>query len=171
MELNWATANNTGLGTVDVLYKVADALLRSVEAALPAAALVDFANSVTWTEPFIYGLLLAQIAIFAATALLRRSSVAHALLFVVMCAVVACARALNSFGAKHWPKFATQNYFDSQGLFMLIFVCGPLLLAANLIVVRCIAHVILTASRPSNAQIPPIDVMDATLTACLRFST
>ncbi len=45
---------------------------------------------------------------------------------------------LNELGGQHWRRFASQNYFDSHGLFVsLVFSC-PLLLLCLLIVVNSI---------------------------------
>jgi len=35
---------------------------------------------------------------------------------------------LNRIGAKHWKQFATQNYFDSRGVFCSIMLATPLLI-------------------------------------------
>jgi hypothetical protein len=124
------------LSALDVLYRGADAILRASEAVVPGRAIADFTESVRWSEPFIVGLVAAQAALLAAVVLLRRSHAARAVLFALCAATVFCGRLLNDAGRAWWPAFATQDYFDSQGLFMLVFVCGPLILSANVIVVR-----------------------------------
>ena len=51
--------------------------------------------------------------------------------FVIMSIIailVRCSELLNGYAARNWQSFSTQNYFDRQGIFMGIFVCGPLLL-------------------------------------------
>jgi hypothetical protein len=136
MDLDWSRANNTGLGPTDVLFKGTDALLRAAQGALPIPALVDFIESVNWTEPFIFWLLAGQVTAFATVLMLSRWPFVQALLFTIFAAIIGSAKWLNKYGKEHWIEFARQDYFDSQGLFMLIFVCGPLLFSANAIVVR-----------------------------------
>eukprot|EP00983_Pelagomonas_calceolata_P030023 939842-Pelagomonas_calceolata.AAC.1 len=43
---------------------------------------------------------------------------------------------LNALGAKHWDKFASQNYFDQNGVFFSTMVSGPLLLLLFILLVR-----------------------------------
>jgi hypothetical protein len=49
-------------------------------------------------------------------------------LLVFIGIVVRSAERLNSLGSQHWKSFATQDYFDSRGIFVGIMLCGPLLL-------------------------------------------
>ena len=41
--------------------------------------------------------------------------------------LVRSAELLNSYAAKNWRQFATQNYFDHRGIFTTVMLCGPLL--------------------------------------------
>lgn len=47
---------------------------------------------------------------------------------------------LNKLGRKHWSKFATQDYFDANGVFFTALVSGPLLLLLFVILVSCVAR-------------------------------
>ena len=49
-------------------------------------------------------------------------------LMVFIGILVRCSEWLNGLGAKHWQKFATQDYFDRRGIFTGIMLSGPLLL-------------------------------------------
>ena len=51
-------------------------------------------------------------------------------LLVIMGAVVRFGEKLNSYGADTWEEFATQNYFDKNGIFFTVVVSVPLLLLA-----------------------------------------
>ena len=42
---------------------------------------------------------------------------------------------LNSILANNWKSFATQNYFDSHGLFLSVLWSGPLLVVAIVVLV------------------------------------
>lgn len=49
--------------------------------------------------------------------------------------VVRSAEWLNAYGAQHWDEFCTQNYFDSKGIFVGIFLSAPLLIDSFLMLV------------------------------------
>jgi hypothetical protein len=49
--------------------------------------------------------------------------------------VVRSSERLNDYGARHWKSFATQNYFDSRGVFTAIMLCGPLLVCSFIMLV------------------------------------
>lgn len=90
-----------------------------------------FRHAVTWTEPFVLGLLAFHVAMFAFClfASQRGRSLAPRLCVMVIIAVlVKSAEFLNQLGAEHWRSFATQNYFDRRGIFVSVMLCGPLLL-------------------------------------------
>jgi Transmembrane protein 18 len=140
--MDWNLMNNSNLGPVDVIYNSADALLQWTEAFLRQGkdssfllTVSDFFDSVRWSEPFIVGLLAAHCMISALALFYRRRRQVQAGLFFAVAAVVFSARKLNNLGRENWTAIATQNYFDSQGLFMAMFVSGPLLITANIIVV------------------------------------
>ena len=48
-------------------------------------------------------------------------------LFITLSAAVFCAQYINEFGNSHWKEFATQNYFDSNGLFISVLFSAPIL--------------------------------------------
>jgi hypothetical protein len=43
---------------------------------------------------------------------------------------VRSAERLNDYGANEWERFATQNYFDSRGVFVSLMLSAPLLLVS-----------------------------------------
>jgi Transmembrane protein 18 len=140
--MEWSQANNTGLGPIEAIFKSADALLRSSEhfwrlgqSSAILATMSDFVDSVRWSDSLIRGLLLTHCLISTLAVLYRRRQNVQALLFIGIAVVVFNARYLNDAGRDHWTSIASQNYFDSAGLFMATFVSGPLLVTANIIVV------------------------------------
>lgn len=125
-----------GIGPVDLMYKGADSILRAFEGNMPLDAVHDFFESVTWREPFILGLLAAQVCIWLFAFVTRKGDFAPLLTMAALCATCLNANRLNNLGREHWPKFATQNYFDKGGMFMLIFVLVPFVVLCNIIAVR-----------------------------------
>lgn len=130
-----AELSGNNLGPIEVLYNGADMLLRMTEQAIPQRALSDFFESVHWSERFIVTLLASQFAVFSIAMISRRNFVAQAVVFLAISVTVFCSESLNALGKKNWHLIASQDYFDRQGLFMLIFVSGPLIITANVIVV------------------------------------
>lgn len=137
------------LGPIEVLYRVADSVLQATQSVLPAHAIADFVDSVRWGEPFILCILAFQFCMLLAVILFRRKPVAQGVLFLVCASVCFSGRWLNEYGSRHWMDFAMQDYFDSQGLFILMFVSGPMVVFANIIVVSgTTALVLYLWSRP-----------------------
>lgn len=95
----------------------------------------DFIDTVHWTEPFILSLILMQLSVFTLAYLTRRRNAIQFGLMVVLTIVTLLCEQLNSVGHRQWHKFASQDYFDRQGLFMLIFVSGPFVIVSNFIVI------------------------------------
>jgi transmembrane protein 18 len=50
------------------------------------------------------------------------------IVMVTIAALVRGAEHLNQWASRHWMQFATQNYFDSRGIFVSVMLCAPLLL-------------------------------------------
>jgi transmembrane protein 18 len=98
-----------------------------------------FRSAITWTEPFIIGLLCFQLFMFVTTLYVSRKNFAlgpRIAVMVVIGLLVRTSEYSNTWASTHWPAFATQDYFDSRGVFMSGMVCGPLLLD-SLIMLIC----------------------------------
>ena len=50
-------------------------------------------------------------------------------------AIVRMAERLNLLGSQHWERIATQDYFDSSGVFVSLMVCAPLLVISMVMLV------------------------------------
>lgn len=129
------TSNGNSVGPLELLYSTVEQLLDSVQGAVHVDVVADFIDSVRWTEPFILLLISMQVVLFALVYTTRRHNVVQFIILSVLTAISLAAEKLNRFGRTHWRSFASQNYFDYAGLFLLIFVCGPFIIAANFIVV------------------------------------
>ena len=93
-----------------------------------------FVHAVDWSERWIQGLLAAQAAVFVAVLATRRSVRAQLVLFAVCGGAIYLAERLNALAGVHWESFASQNYFDKQGVFAAAMLSGPLLL--DLVVIQ-----------------------------------
>ena len=59
-------------------------------------------------------------------------------LMIALGLIVRCAEKLNQIGNSRWRDFATQNYFDKNGIFMGIMICAPLLMVCFIMLVSLI---------------------------------
>lgn len=83
---------------------------------------------VDWTEPWLMGLITFHILALCLTLLTRDRGNVQAVLFLTALLLVYFSEALNELAAKHWQSFSSQQYFDSQGMFISLVFSTPLLL-------------------------------------------
>jgi transmembrane protein 18 len=91
-----------------------------------------FKAAISWSEPFILSLLCFHILMFVVNIFVMRSDnlVGRFLLIAFFVVVIRGAEVLNRYGSSNWEKFATQNYFDQNGVFVSLMLSAPLLLIA-----------------------------------------
>ncbi|CAI5737763.1 unnamed protein product [Peronospora destructor] len=89
--------------------------------------MIKWYEAVEWTEPFIVGLLLFHVVLLAMLWLTRKRLYPQFALFVLVITLLVSTEAINTWGRKNWRLFATQQYFDENGVFISIFYAGPLL--------------------------------------------
>lgn len=90
-----------------------------------------FRSAITWDEPFIIGLICFQVLMFAVSIYVSRRNFAlgpRVAVMVVIGLIVRTSEYTNVWASSNWKSFATQNYFDSRGIFMSGMVSGPLLM-------------------------------------------
>ena len=90
-----------------------------------------FKSAVRWSEPFVVSLLAFQVVMFLLCVWIARPNRGTAVRIAFMVTIGIIVRSseyLNRLGAERWESFATQDYFDKQGVFVLTFLSGPLLL-------------------------------------------
>ena len=59
-------------------------------------------------------------------------------LMIFLGVIVRFAEKMNQIGNSRWRDFATQNYFDKNGIFMGIMICAPLLMVCFVMLVSLI---------------------------------
>lgn len=91
-----------------------------------------FKSAITWGEPFILSLIAMHILIlFGMMYSVKRGGITSQFgILISIFAIVRMAERLNNLGAEHWETIATQDYFDSQGVFVSLMVCLPLMIIA-----------------------------------------
>jgi hypothetical protein len=97
-----------------------------------------FRSAIRWTEPFILSLVVFQVTLFFLCLWAsnpRRSLVTRIAIMLFMGILVRSSEWLNVYGGQHWDEFCSQNYFDSNGIFIGIFLSAPLLIDSFLMLV------------------------------------
>lgn len=89
--------------------------------------MVRWYEAVDWTEPLIVGLIVFQAALLLTVVTTRKRLGLQAVIFVLIVSLLAFAERLNSWAHNNWRLFASQQYFDQRGVFVGIFLAGPLL--------------------------------------------
>ena len=99
-----------------------------------------FSAAITWDEPFIKCLLgFHALVILTTYATIKRGDMYIQLgLMVFLGVIVRFAEKMNQIGNSRWRDFATQNYFDKNGIFMGIMICAPLLMVCFVMLVSLI---------------------------------
>ena len=129
MEMDEDMAGSPLEGIADGVLK--DIMGKQVGPQTPMEHFDAFKSAIRWGEPFILGLIAFQIVIFLLCFWVSRKHSSTASRIVLMCfigIVVRLSERLNGLGARNWEAFATQNYFDRQGVFVGIMFCAPLLM-------------------------------------------
>jgi hypothetical protein len=90
-----------------------------------------FRHAITWTEPFIVGIIVFQIVMLGLSFYVARRDVGltpRIVMLLLIGVLVRSAEYMNKEASIRWDSFCTQNYFDQRGIFISIFLSGPLLL-------------------------------------------
>ena len=94
-----------------------------------------FLHAVDWSERWLVGLGGVYIFLIVFVVLGRRSQVVRVGVYTMGLLVIMSAESINAYGAAHWREFATQNYFDPNGLFVSVVLSTPILLLCTSLLV------------------------------------
>lgn len=98
--------------------------------------LIGFFHAIDWKEPWLICLISFHILLLIIAIISRKSVNFQMCLFLLTLSGVYLAERLNKFLGDNWKSFATQNYFDPQGIFLSTLWSGPLLVIAIVILVN-----------------------------------
>jgi len=89
-----------------------------------------FRAAITWGEPFIVCIAAFHAMMLGATVFIlkRDGSKGRLAWLIVISLMVMSSERLNRYGSHNWESFATQDYFDNNGLFVSLFFSAPLLI-------------------------------------------
>ncbi|POO00221.1 Transmembrane protein [Trema orientale] len=97
---------------------------------------IGFFHAIDWKEPWLLGLVGFHFLLLLTTITSRKNLNFQMFLFLLALAGVYLAERLNNFLGKNWKSFASQNYFDPNGLFLSVLWSGPLLFIAIIILIN-----------------------------------
>jgi hypothetical protein len=95
-----------------------------------------FTSAINWRESLIVGILVFHAVMLVLVLTTRKSFGFQVFVFLFACLLVYTSEHINTAASLHWKSFATQNYFDKQGVFMGIFFNAPLLIILFVQMVR-----------------------------------
>ncbi|KDO83944.1 hypothetical protein CISIN_1g031229mg [Citrus sinensis] len=96
---------------------------------------IGFFHAIDWKEPWLMGLMAFHFVLLVVAISSRKNLNFQMYLFLLALAGVYFAENLNRVLGSNWKRFATQNYFDSHGIFLSALWSGPLLFIAIIILV------------------------------------
>ena len=100
-----------------------------------------FSAAIAWdVDRWIWVVLIFHLLTFSVILWKRRSHDAQRNALIIILPLIFAAHSLNDIGGDRWRSFASQNYFDKNGIFVGVMWAGPLLVngfiaTANLVVI------------------------------------
>ena len=89
---------------------------------------MGFYHAVDWKEPWIRAILCLHVILLVVVIVTRKYPTFQFGLIIAICTLIYFAETFNSYGAKNWQTFSTQDYFDKNGVFASVIFSSPLLI-------------------------------------------
>jgi len=96
----------------------------------------QFYQAVDWSERWLQALVATECFLLILVLVTRHRTTFQGILFVILGAVIYCAKYLNVYLEQNWSSFSRQSYFDASGLFISVVLSAPLLVINMVIVVN-----------------------------------
>eukprot|EP00011_Vannellida_sp_DIVA3-517-6-12_P011818 CAMPEP_0114622126 /NCGR_PEP_ID=MMETSP0168-20121206/9581_1 /TAXON_ID=95228 ORGANISM="Vannella sp., Strain DIVA3 517/6/12" /NCGR_SAMPLE_ID=MMETSP0168 /ASSEMBLY_ACC=CAM_ASM_000044 /LENGTH=172 /DNA_ID=CAMNT_0001833341 /DNA_START=183 /DNA_END=701 /DNA_ORIENTATION=- len=100
------------------------------------SAVLGFYHAVCWTDPFVVVVLSWHVLCLAYLVLCWRNTEALLGLWFTQLMLVFMASWVNEYCSASWALFASQDYFDTSGLFISTIYSLPMLLMSLVILAR-----------------------------------
>lgn len=110
---------------------------------------VAFYEAVDWSEWWIQSIVAFHVATFVLILLTQGRQRVHIALVGLLCVAGLSLQWVNELGAQHWRSFASQPYFDKNGLFLGTMVGMPILVNLLFLLVRALCD---RACRPHSSR-------------------
>ncbi|KAF3783193.1 Transmembrane protein [Nymphaea thermarum] len=114
---------------------------------------IGFFHAIDWKEPWLISLLIFHVIIVVVAITSRKHSNFQMILFLLALGGVYLAENINHLLGSNWRKFAGQNYFDPNGLFLSVLWSGPLLIIAIIILVNTLFNLCYLIVRWKKAEL------------------
>ncbi|CAO3611535.1 unnamed protein product [Cunninghamella blakesleeana] len=88
---------------------------------------LEFIEAIDWSQKWIIGLIVFHIICFLLNILLRNRHTALSYYLFILLGLAALTQVINQYGSIHWRSFASANYFDESGLFIVSLYTFPLI--------------------------------------------
>ena len=111
-----------------------------------------FFTAIDFTEPLVISILVTNVLLFICSVRVQNQTRQSLLLGMQLFYCLSLGY-INDYFHQHWRSIATQNYFDSQGLFLSIMVGVPVLLNCFIILIRSLTESIRLLVRQAAAKV------------------
>ncbi|EDV19386.1 uncharacterized protein TRIADDRAFT_33664 [Trichoplax adhaerens] len=98
---------------------------------------------IDWTERWLLGLVAFHVICLLFILSSGHRTNLQTILFLALLLMTWSTQFVNEYAAQNWRSFASQQYFDSQGLFISIVFSAPALINCLIIVVSRITILLL----------------------------
>ena len=95
-----------------------------------------FSYAIDWSELWLSILIAFHLCLLLLVVLGRQIFEIQMMVLLICTILVLCAEYINKFGQEFWREFATQDYFDSQGVFISCVLSAPLILISFFILLN-----------------------------------
>lgn len=115
-----------------------------------------FRGAVHWDEDrWVWGILGFHVVMAAVVYKTRKRFHVQFLLLCFMCALVVGMDAINRVCHTHWRAFASQDYFQPDGLFLTVVASLPLLSLSFALLLHSIVHTVEVLIQVKRTQLKP----------------
>jgi len=87
----------------------------------------NFLKSIPYTEPWMIGIISFHLLCFVFILSTKNHWNTQYIVFFLLLVLVFFTERINEYAAENWRMFSTENYFDSNGLFISTVVSTPVL--------------------------------------------
>lgn len=95
-----------------------------------------FSSAINWKETWIISLLTFHVLLLLVIVFTRKRLGVQSCIFFLISILVRLAERINSYCAINWRRFASQDYFDKNGVFAGVLFSAPLLCMCLMMLVR-----------------------------------
>ena len=92
-----------------------------------------FIESINWSETWLICIIIYHILTFFLSYFTRKIWQAQFFILFTNLILIFLAETINTVASDHWKEFATQNYFDKQGIFISLLLSAPQIAIAFII--------------------------------------